>query len=159
MIVPYALLHLILRCAPAVGPVTMSALVTYESGAQPFAIGDNTSHRAFFPRNRGDAETLARALLRRGHSIDVGYAQIDSANFARFGIDAGDAFEPCLNIAAGSRILGEAYVRSEHRFGAGQTALLHALSAYNSGGFWAALGYARGVYATAASLRFAKSPQ
>jgi type IV secretion system protein VirB1 len=44
------------------------------------------------------------------------------------------------------------YARAAARYGPGQTALVHALSAYNSGGFFAGLSYARGVYATAAGL-------
>jgi type IV secretion system protein VirB1 len=157
MLVTGALLHLFLRCAPAVGPVTMSALVSYESGAQPYAIGDVTGRRAYFPASRDAAASLASALLHAGHRIDVGYAQIDSDNFGALGLDAESAFEPCRNVTAGARILRDAYVRAARRFGPGQRALVHALSAYNTGGFWAGLGYARGVYAAARTLRFGRS--
>ena len=47
--VPHALLELFLRCAPSVGAVTMSALVAYESGGNPYAIGDNTTRRSYAP--------------------------------------------------------------------------------------------------------------
>jgi type IV secretion system protein VirB1 len=158
VLVPLALSQLLANCAPAVGPVTMSAVVVYESGARPYAIGDNTARRSFFPQNRVGAEQLAGRLLREGHNIDVGYAQINSANFSGFGLDVHRAFEPCTNVSAGAAILQRAYASSERLYGAGQTALVHALSVYNTGGFWAGLGYARGVYATAAALRFEGAP-
>jgi type IV secretion system protein VirB1 len=157
MFVPQALLQLFLRCAPNVGAVTMSALVAYESGGNPYAVGDNTTRRSYAPAGRAAAEALAVRLLRAGHRIDVGYAQIDSDNFARLGLDPAVAFEPCVNVAAGARILTEAYAGAGRRFGPGQAALVHALSAYNSGGYWSALPYAHGVYAQAAALRFEAS--
>ncbi len=155
MIVPVALAGLVAACAPRVGPVTMSAVIAYESAGRPYAIGDNTEHRSYFPSNASAAEALARRLLAAGHNIDVGYAQLNSANFARFGLGAASAFDPCTNIAAGARILRDAYAGAARTYGPGQVALVHALSAYNTGGYWAGLGYARGVYATAATLRYA----
>ncbi len=155
MIVPIVLTQLLSHCAPRVGKSTMSAVVVYESGARPYAIGDNTVRRSYFPAERAVAERLAGRLLRAGHSLDVGYAQIDSGNFAALGLDVSSAFEPCANLAAGARILETAYRGAARRYGPGQTALVHALSAYNTGGYWAGLAYARGVYATAAALRYA----
>jgi type IV secretion system protein VirB1 len=136
----------------------MGALVAYESAGNPNAVGDNTGRRSYAPATRADAEMLAVRLLRAGHRIDAGYAQIDSDNFARLGLDPSDVFDPCLNIAAGAAILSENYERAARRFGPGQAALVHALSAYNTGGYWAGLGYARGVYASAAALRFEGAP-
>jgi len=158
MFVPFALTQLFANCAPAVGSTTMSAVVVYESGAHANAIGDNTTRRSYFPTDRAGAEALATRLLRAGHNIDAGYAQINSANFATFGLNAGSVFDPCTNISTGSRILQSAYVAAARTYGPGQLALMHALSAYNTGGFWAGLGYAHGVYATAATLRYQGSP-
>ena len=135
--------------------MTMHAVIAYESGGRPYAIGDNTEHRSYFPSSSAAAQAIARRLLSAGHNIDVGYAQINSANFSRFGFDAARAFEPCANIAAGARVLRDAYAGAARHYGPGQIALVHALSAYNTGGYWAGLGYARGVYATAATLRYA----
>ncbi len=153
MILPLTLAHLLAMCAPHVGRVTMSAVVIYESGARQYAIGDNTTRRSYFPGDRRSAEDLASALLGAGHNIDVGYAQINSGNFARLGLDVHGAFGPCENLQAGASILERDYAGAARTYGPGQTALLHALSAYNTGGYRAGLGYARGVYATAASLR------
>jgi type IV secretion system protein VirB1 len=153
VIVPFALSLLLARCAARVGPVTMSAVVLYESGARPFAIGDNTARRSYFPTERADAVALARRLLGAGHNIDVGYAQVNSANFAAYGLDARSALDPCTNLAAGSRLLQRAYVDARRRYGAGD-ALVRALSAYNTGNYWAGMSYVRNVYRTAAELRF-----
>jgi type IV secretion system protein VirB1 len=132
----------------------MSAIVFYESAARANAIGDNTARRAYFPFRRDEAERLAMRLLSAGHNIDVGYAQINSGNFRRFGLDVDRALEPCTNLSMGARILQDAYAEAARTYGPGQPALAHALSAYNTGGFWAGLGYARNVYATAAHLQF-----
>lgn len=153
MIVPFALSILLARCAARVGPVTMSAVVLYESGGRPFAIGDNTARRAYFPARRAAAVALAQRLLAAGHNIDVGYAQVNSANFAAYGLDAPSALDPCTNLAVGSRLLQRAYVDAR-RQNAGD-ALVRALSAYNTGNFWAGMSYVRNVYRTAAALRFA----
>jgi len=159
MIIPFALAHLIAGCAPRVGPVTMNAIVMYESGGYRYAIGDNTARRSYLPHDAPSAQTLALRLLRVGHNIDAGYAQVNSANFARLGLDARSVFEPCINVAAGARILRDAYAAAAHRYGPGQLALVHALSAYNTGGYWAGLGYAKNVYATAHMLRYARAAQ
>jgi type IV secretion system protein VirB1 len=132
----------------------MSAIVVYESGANPYAIDDDTERQAYFPNDRASAEALASRLLRAGHTIDVGYAQINSGNFGRFGLDVHSALDPCTNLATGARILRGFYRAAASLYGPGQAALVHALSAYNTGRYWAGMGYARGVAATAAALRY-----
>ena len=147
---PFALAQLLARCAPDVGPVTMSAIVVHESGGRPNAIGDNTARRSYDAADRAMATALAVRLLHRGHNIDVGYTQINSSNFGTYGLNAATAFDPCTNVAVGGLILRGDYNAAARRYGPGQTALVHALSAYNTGGYWGGLGYARAVYATAA---------
>ena len=156
MLVPLALWQLLSTCAPRVAPLTMSALVAYESGANPNAIDDDTARHAYFPPNRAAAEALATELLAAGHSIDVGYAQVNSANFAALGLDVHAAFDPCRNVAAGGRILLSAYAAAVARYGSTPPPLAQALSAYNSGGLTRALGYARGVFTLARTLRRAQ---
>jgi type IV secretion system protein VirB1 len=156
MLVPFVLSALIARCAPGVGPITMSAVVVHESGAFPYAIADNTARRSYFPHDAVHAIGLARALLAAGHNVDLGYAQINSSNLTPYGLDVARALDPCTNVATGSRILRAAYAGARVRFGPGQVALEHALSAYNSGGYYASMSYARDVYATAAALHYAR---
>lgn len=157
-IVSAALAGLVARCAPQVGPVTMSAIVAYESGGRPYAIGDNTARRSYFPGDRANATRLAARLIGAGHDIDVGYAQLNIANVRAFGLDLETAFDPCTNIAIGARILRTDYEGAARRFGPGQRALASALSAFNTGGYFAGLGYARGVYAMASTLQFDTRP-
>jgi type IV secretion system protein VirB1 len=154
VIVSFALSQLIARCAPSVGPVTMSAVVVYESGGQPNAVGDNTERHSYEPATRSAAIDLATRLLRLGHNIDAGYAQLNSSNFRTYGLSVASAFDPCTNIAVGAHILTRDYAAAERTYGPGQVALVHALSAYNTGGYWSGLGYARNVYATASQLRY-----
>jgi len=79
-------------------------------------------------------------------------------NVRAAGLALDEAFEPCTNVWLGARILEADYARATRRYGPGQVALGHALSAYNSGGFFAGLAYARGVYATAARLQAGHTP-
>jgi type IV secretion system protein VirB1 len=128
-----ALAALIRHCAPAVAPATMTAIVHVESGGDPFAIGDNTTRRSYYPRDRATAERLARRLLGVGHLLDIGIAQIDSMNFAGFGVTAGTIFDPCINLSIGARILSGDYAVAARRYGPDQIALWHAIGMYNTG--------------------------
>ncbi len=154
MLVSLAFHELMRTCAPSIGPRTLAAIVAFESAGRPEAIGDNSARRAYFPADAASAERLALQLLAAGHNLDLGLMQINVDNLRPLGLGVRAAFDPCTNLAAGGRILSEDYARAQRRFGPGQRALFHALSAYNAGGYWAALGYARGVYGAAARLRF-----
>ncbi len=128
-----ALAALIRHCAPAVAPSTMAAIVQVESGGDPLAIGDNTTRRSYYPRDRATAERLARRLLDAGHLLDIGIAQIDSMNFAGFGVTTHTIFDPCTNMSVGSRILSGDYAFAARQYGDGQIALRHAIGMYNTG--------------------------
>ena len=139
--VSVALAHVLATCAPRVGPLTMRALIVYESGARPFAIADNTTRRSYFPTDAPTARVIVRRLLAAGHNVDVGYAQVNSSNFRAYGLDVATALEPCANVRTGARILAVDYANARRRYPA-SSALAHALSAYNTGGFRAGLRYA-----------------
>ena len=128
-----ALAALIRHCAPAVAPSTMAAIVQVESGGNPLAIGDNTTRRSYYPPDRATAERLARRLLDAGHLLDLGIAQIDSMNFAGFGVTVQTIFDPCVNLSVGARILSGDYTFAAQRYGDGQVALRHAIGMYNTG--------------------------
>ena len=128
-----ALAALIRHCAPAVAPSTMAAIVQVESGGDPLAISDNTTRRSYYPRDRATAERIARRLLDAGHLLDLGIAQIDSMNFAGFGVTAHTIFDPCTNLNVGARILSGDYALATRRYGDGQVALRHAIGMYNTG--------------------------
>ena len=128
-----ALAALISRCAPAVAPQTMIAIVRVESGGDPFAIGDNTTKRSYHLRNRANAEALADRLIAAGHSVDLGIAQIDVVNFAQLAVNPRALFDPCVNVRVGAEILSHDYTIARRRYGSGQMALRHAIGMYNTG--------------------------
>lgn len=144
-----ALAALIRHCAAAVAPSTMAAIVQVESGGDPFAIGDNTTRRSYYPHDRAGAESLALRLLDAGHLLDIGIAQIDSMNFAGFGVNVQTIFDPCVNLSIGARILGGDYAFAVRRYGYGQTALRHAIGMYNTGRLDAGARYVSRVLAAA----------
>jgi type IV secretion system protein VirB1 len=147
-----ALAALVARCAPTVAPSTMAAIVQVESGGDPIAIGDNTTRRSYYPRDRATAEALARRLLKVGHSVDLGIAQIDSMNLTGFGVNAHTIFDPCINLSVSARILSGDYAAAARRYGNRQIALRHAIGMYNTGRLDAGEAYVRRVLAAAGIL-------
>ena len=157
---PAAVLALALRCAPGVAAETLLAVAQAESGLNPNAIGVNhaaAQSRPPQPRpapSRPEAVAVARRLLAAGGNLDLGLAQINSANLARLGLTLEDAFDPCRNLAAAGQVLTEDYGAARATTAAPQAALRAALSLYNTGdpvrGF--RNGYVARVVAAAAGL-------
>jgi type IV secretion system protein VirB1 len=166
MILTATMSALLTTCAPNVGVKTMAGVVQYESGWQPYAIGDNTTRHSYYPTTRDEALETETYLLGLGHNLDVGLSQVNSENFAAYGLAPATALDSCRNLHAGSAILAEAYSRALRTNWTGapirtrqdvylqqQESLVHALSAYNTGGFFAGMGYARNVYDIAAAVQ------
>ncbi len=120
------LITLIAVCAPMVAPTMMKAIVLEESRGHPYAIHDGKTHRAIFPTTRDEATATAQRLIDAGHRIDAGLAQINSENWSWLGLSAETVFDPCTNLAAGERVLIDAYARAPYTVDA-------AISRYNSG--------------------------
>lgn len=128
------LLLLISLCAPAIHPTTAYYLIQHESKGNPFAIGVNGGVKlSRQPRSEVQAVAIAKALIKQGFSIDMGYAQINSKNLPRLGIPVDDIFKPCVNLQAMQAILQSNYILAMARHGPGQQALQAALSMYNTG--------------------------
>jgi type IV secretion system protein VirB1 len=89
------------------------------------------------------------ALLRLGHSVDVGLMQVNSVHFPAFGLAPDNVFNPCVNISVGGKILGAAWEKAKRAGLTGQTALWHALQVYNSGRLAGAPTYASKVWTAA----------
>lgn len=137
---------LLVQCAPDVHPETMKAVISAESRGNIYAVADagpvalpwsQRKHlvRSHYPDNLPDAVRLVEKLLMKGHTVSLGLSQINDRNLARLGLSVVEVFTPCMNIAAGARILTEFYVDAVKKFGNGPRALRAALSAYNSGSF------------------------
>jgi type IV secretion system protein VirB1 len=62
--------------------------------------------------------------------------QINSRNLPALGYTIEQALEPCNNVRGGAAILTANYAQAVQQYGAGQRALLAAISAYNTGNFW-----------------------
>lgn len=131
-------LALALACAPQVHASTAHALVTVESGFNPWAIGVVGGALQRQPRHHTEAISTARALQAAGRNFSVGLGQINVGNFPRLGLSLSTAFEPCSNLAAMQSVLSECFERAQRktsRASAEQAALRAALSCYYSGNF------------------------
>jgi len=121
------------QCAPEIAPSTLSAIVQVESGGDPWTMWDNTARRGYRPTSLQQAKHILRVLMSEGHQVDVGIAQVDTANFAAYGLRPSNAFGVCTNLRVGADILAAAYRKATATYGPGQRALYHAFEVYNSG--------------------------
>jgi type IV secretion system protein VirB1 len=142
-------------CAPMTAPSTLAAVAKVESGFDPLAIGVNGAHRRqLHPSSRAEAVITATRLIASGQNIDLGLAQINSANLMRLGLTVERAFDACANLEASGRVLQTAYSLSLTEAGHPNLAVLKALSIYNTGrpdrGF--RNGYVAKVMAAAATI-------
>lgn len=155
MIVSLALaLDLARICAPSVAPATILAIAHAESSFDTLAINVNGGPRVAPMRDIAAASSAARQYIAAGYSVDLGLGQINSSNLARLGLSIEDSFDPCRNLAASARVIGDNYRASISAGAVGHDAMGMALSLYNTGkprrGF--ANGYVARVYRSAAIL-------
>lgn len=146
-----AFIQLAAECGPSVHIDTLASVAQTESRLDTAVIHDNTTGRTYHPGTDEEAVRLATSLITADrHSVDLGLMQVNSANLARLDLSVADAFDPCKNIAAGARVLTEAYQPTATEADQ-QPAVLRALSRYNTGdparGF--ANGYVQKVQASA----------
>lgn len=132
-------------CAPSVHVDTLAAIARTESGFQVHALHDNADGRSYLPARLEEAIAIATDLVSvKHHSVDLGLMQVNSANLSSLGLSLAQAFDPCLSLKAGARVLASSYKPPP----AGQDpqpALLQALSRYNTG--HPARGFANGYVA------------
>ena len=136
-------------CAPDVAPDTMTAIVSVESGGNPLALHDNSTQRAYWPHDRKEAIAIAQTLLAKHHSLDIGIAQINSYNFAAYHLTIMQMLHPCTNLQVASRILRSDYQHALAQTNSPNTALWEAISAYNTGSFFAGKAYVAEVVSRA----------
>ncbi len=143
-------LTLAMACAPQVHPDTARAIVSVESGFNPYAIGVVGGALVRQPRTRAEALATIDALHAAGSNYSVGIGQINVANFARLGLTPRTALDPCTNLTAMQSVLGECFERASPTADV-QSALRRALSCYYSGNFSTGVrhGYVGRVVATA----------
>lgn len=122
----------VLACAADVHPQTITKVIEVESTYNPNAININNGPRVK-PRTKEEAIAIARKWIAKGYSVDVGFTQINSRNFMRWGYSVEQVIEPCTNLRLSARLLNDGYDRAKLIHGEGQAALKAALSAYNTG--------------------------
>jgi type IV secretion system protein VirB1 len=124
------------QCAPAVAPVVLKAIVRAESRFDPLALHINGNARLRYPpKSAAQAATWSSWLIGHGYSIDLGLMQINSRNLTALNLTPEGAFDPCQNVRAGATILKAQYARAKQAGSTDSTALLQAISAYNTGNF------------------------
>lgn len=113
----------------AVPAEVMQHVVNVESSRNPFAIGVVGAQLVRQPQNLGEAVATVRMLEEKGYNYSLGVAQVNRANFGKFGLDTYEkAFEVCPNLTAGSQILAQCYASAHGDWG-------KAFSCYYSGNF------------------------
>lgn len=147
-----AALDLARQCAPSVAPATILAIAHAESQLDTLAINVNGGPKLRAATSPADAAALARRYIAAGYSVDLGLGQINSNNLGWLGLAVEDAFDPCRNLAAAARVIGDNYRAAAQSGAVGPEAMGIALSLYNTGkprrGF--ANGYVARVYRSAA---------
>jgi type IV secretion system protein VirB1 len=128
----------------AVPAIVMQHVADVESSFNRYAIGVVGGRLERQPVNLGEAVATARMLASRGYNFSLGLAQVNRRNLARYGLASyAQAFDPCRNLRAGSRILAECAARAGQDWG-------RALSCYYSGDFGTGFrhGYVQKVFAS-----------
>jgi len=147
----FALTTICAQCGPAVDPSLTKAIIQVESGGNPYAIGDNTDKRSYFPASKSNAVQLASYLLSQRHNIDMGLMQMNSCHLGKSGLSLGGLFDPCSNVSFGTRLLAENF-RTYSGNPDKRQVLFKVLSAYNTGSAWRGPGYINRI------LEAAKAP-
>jgi len=136
----------------AVPAEVMHHVVRVESSYNPYAIGVVGGRLVRQPRNLPEALATVRMLEGRGFNFSIGLAQVNRYNLQKYGLESyEEAFQPCANLSAGSKILAECYHRANGDWG-------KSFSCYYSGNFATGFrhGYVQKIYA---SLRHARGAE
>lgn len=126
------MIELIQACATSTPVPVVQAIVKTESGFNPNAIGVNYGGKQIKqPKSYSEAVIKAKQLIKAGHNIDLGLAQINSSNLKWLGLSIEQVLQPCTNLKAMQFILYDCYKRSGES-GLG-TKMQRAFSCYNTG--------------------------
>lgn len=145
----------VMNCQSLAVPATiMKHVVEVESSFNPYAIGVVGARLVRQPKNLQEAVATARTLADKGYNFSLGLAQVNRYNLARYGLFSyRQAFDPCANLRAGTRILSECYLRSGGDWG-------KSFSCYYSGDFTTGFraGYVQKVLASIRSAAVVTEP-
>ena len=128
--------NLIQTCAPHVAPSTMNAIIQTESKGNPFAISLNHGFRLVYQaKSYEQAKSWVIYLEKHHYNFDVGLGQVNIVNIHKYGYTSTEALDPCTNIQLSAKILSKSYVAALSSSTTPNTALLKAISAYNTGNY------------------------
>jgi len=153
------------QCAPRVHADTILAVIAQESAFHPYALSINypkTEALRFGyssgqyvltrqPATLGEAYAWTRWFIHHGFSVSIGLMQVSSQEARRLHIDdLRILYDPCINLAAGSLLLQQAYTPGPDSL----RSLTDAFALYNAGSLLKGYedGYAEGVVAKAPPL-------
>lgn len=126
---------LITQCASQTPSYVAHAIIKTESSYNPFAIGVNKNGKSVGgykkPKTYNEAVVLAKQLIANGNNIDLGLAQINSANLPRLNLTVESVLNPCTNLSAMQYILSGCF-QSAGNNGYGDK-IQRAFSCYNTG--------------------------
>jgi type IV secretion system protein VirB1 len=128
----------------AVPSEVMHHVVRVESSYNRYAIGVVGGRLVRQPKTLPEALATVRMLEGRGFNFSIGLAQVNRYNLDKYGLGSyEEAFEPCANLRAGSKILAECYHRAGRDWG-------KSFSCYYSGNFSTGFrhGYVQKIYAS-----------
>lgn len=152
-----AIVSLAQQCAPEVATEAVVPLVVTESGGDSLQINVNKG-----PHVRAGSVADGAAIVRRymmaGYTVDVGLAQINSANFSRLGVTVEQALAPCTNLRLASSMLQQGYERAS-RYYTGLDAISATYSLYNTGTLTRGFrnGYVGRVWSAASAMGLVQS--
>lgn len=132
------MLGMAVKCAPHSSPDVPLSVAYAESGWNPLAIHDNPTDQAILPATLDEAVRIASRLIAAGRNPDLGFMQINAMNLERAHLTVRTAFDACASLRAGDQILLDGY-RGGATTKEQQTAILAALSSYNTGSSTAGL--------------------
>ena len=119
------------QCAPEIATEAVVPLVVTESGGDDLAININKGPRVR-AASIADGAALVRRYMAAGYTVDVGLAQVNSANFARLGVTVEQVFDPCMNLRLASSMLQAGYGLAIRHY-TGLDAISATYSLYNTG--------------------------
>ncbi len=112
----------------------ISAIMTQESAGQIEALNINQwDGKPVRPDSVSESVEVAAYFVDKGYTVDIGLMGINSVNVERLGHTLQSAYEPCLNIGLGEKILMENIQTAQSAGYSGDKALQVALSLYNTG--------------------------
>lgn len=106
MMDPTAFIALLERCAPGAAVQPLAAAARQASGHEPFVIGTVQGAKPLSVQATSEPEgmALATGVTIAGQRVRIG---LDARALERLGVPVADAVEPCPQVKAAARLMGE----------------------------------------------------